>query len=91
MVRQHVFVEGRVQGVGYRQWVKERAERMGIRGWIRNNDDESVEVLAEGEPTALETFKDLLKQGPTGAHVERLQEDHTPGAATGEFDGFGVR
>jgi len=82
-------VTGRVQGVGFRWWVRRVAEGLALQGWVVNGDDErTVELVAEGEPAALDELERLLHQGPQGARVEAV--DARRQAASGEFDGFGI-
>lgn len=69
-----VTVHGRVQGVGFRWFTRERARRLGLAGTVRNRADGAVEVDAGGSPTALAALRTLLLQGPPGAAVERLEE-----------------
>jgi acylphosphatase len=72
--RLHALVWGRVQAVGFRQFVWSRAARLGLTGWVRNGDDgRSVEVEAEGPADALERLLELLRQGPCGARVDDVQ------------------
>lgn len=63
-------VTGRVQGVGFRWWTRRTAERLGLRGTVRNARDGSVEIHAEGSGEALEEFRQRLEAGPPGARVE---------------------
>jgi acylphosphatase len=70
----HVRVTGMVQGVGFRWFVRERARRLGISGWVRNVDDGSVEIMAAGDPGQLELLRRELEQGPRGARVEAVIE-----------------
>lgn len=82
-------VIGRVQGVGFRWWARRRAEALGLVGWVMNADDErSVELVAEGPPEHLDELERLLRVGPDGARVERVEVRREP--ASGEFDGFGI-
>jgi acylphosphatase len=82
-------IVGRVQGVGFRYWALRQANGLGIVGWIMNDDDErSVEVVAEGRPIALDAFERLLRSGPPGARVERL--DGTREAARGGMARFEI-
>ena len=82
-------VTGRVQGVGFRWWVRATAERMGITGWVMNGADErSVELLAEGSRDALDELERLLRQGPPGSLVERVQTSRSP--AAGGYDRFQI-
>lgn len=84
-----VRVTGRVQGVGFRWWVRRRAEQLGLVGWVMNaNDERSVELVAEGPRTALEKLERLLEVGPPGAQVESI--DVQRGPASGEYDRFGI-
>ena len=69
----HGFVGGRVQGVAFRYYTREKAEQLGIAGWVRNLHDGRVEVWIEGEPGALEAMSSWLRQGPRGARVDRLE------------------
>ena len=67
-------VEGRVQGVGFRWFVRETAVGLGLGGWVRNLPDGSVEVSAVGDAAALERLRERLLAGPRHARVERLVE-----------------
>jgi acylphosphatase len=75
----HALVRGRVQGVGFRWFVRERARQLGIRGWVRNRVDGCVEVEAAGDPQSLEELRRWLAQGPSGADVSAI--DDLPGEA----------
>jgi acylphosphatase len=65
-------VEGRVQGVGYREACVQRARALGVTGWVRNRRDGSVEVLAHGAPAAMTSLQAWLHEGPALARVERV-------------------
>ena len=67
-------VTGRVQGVGFRWFVRNEAERLGLRGWVRNTPDGSVELEAEGAPEAVLELKNRLAQGPPAARVDKVLE-----------------
>ena len=70
----HALIRGRVQAVGFRQFVWSRAARLGLTGWVRNGDDgRSVEVEAEGPPEDLDKLLELLHEGPFGARVEHVK------------------
>jgi acylphosphatase len=75
--------------VGFRYFVLGLAARTSLKGWVANEPDGSVKVVAEGQRPALETLIAALRQGPPGARVERVDEAWLP--ATGTFDRFGVR
>jgi acylphosphatase len=76
----HVRGTGLVQGVGFRWFVRERARRLGLAGWVRNLPDGSVEVAAAGEDGQLELLKGELLRGPPGAVVEALAAAPAPRA-----------
>jgi acylphosphatase len=67
-------VRGRVQGVGFRYFVEHSAQTLGIRGWVRNVDDGSVEVYAVGTAAQLSDLAGLLWQGPRWAEVRGVEE-----------------
>lgn len=85
----HAVVRGRVQGVGFRWFVRERARALGLTGWVRNRADGSVEVLAVGEEPALRRLRALLRAGPAGAHVSEVEDEKTEPAAAA-LDPFGI-
>jgi len=89
-VRAHVWVKGRVQGVGFRAHVEYSARQMGgLTGWVRNVGDETVEAVAEGERPQVERFIQMMKDGPRASRVDESKvEWENP---TGEFLQFGVR
>ena len=68
------LVRGRVQGVGFRWFVEREAHILGIAGWVRNNADSSVEVLAMGTRDQLIALKSRLQQGPRASRVDRVEE-----------------
>jgi acylphosphatase len=64
-----LVVHGRVQGVGFRWFVREAARQAGLAGWVRNNPDGSVELVAAGDAEALESLRRAVEAGPPGATV----------------------
>jgi acylphosphatase len=86
--RLHAIVEGRVQGVGFRYYVVENAQSLGVTGWVRNRWDDTVEVTAEGERQALEKLLNVLRRGPRAAFVSDVKTDWEP--AKGEFRRFWI-
>ena len=68
------LVRGRVQGVGFRWFVEREAHMLGVAGWVRNNHDGSVEVLALGTRDQLSGLRSRLHQGPRAARVDDVQE-----------------
>ncbi len=83
------MVSGRVQGVGYRYFVIEEADLLGLTGWVANELDGSVRCVAEGPRRALETLLSILHNGPPMARVDAVREAWSP--AVGGFDGFRVK
>src|ERR1700761_8195768 len=67
-------VRGRVQGVGFRWFVEREAHILGIAGWVRNNSDGSVEVLAQGTDDQLSGLRSRMRQGPRAARVDGVEE-----------------
>jgi acylphosphatase len=82
-------VTGRVQGVGFRWWIRRHADRLGLVGWVMNaHDERSVEVVAEGTTEALAELERLLHAGPSAAVIDDVVAQRGP--ASGEFAGFGI-
>jgi acylphosphatase len=71
-MRRRVIVHGLVQGVFFRDTVRRHAQSRGVSGWVRNNPDETVEAVFEGEPEAVERLVAFVHEGPRGAVVERV-------------------
>ena len=76
-IRNRFIVSGRVQGVGFRAWTVRRAERLELRGTVRNLADGTVEIEVEGTPPAVRRMRELLSRGPDSARV-RLVRDEPP-------------
>lgn len=89
-VRAHVWVKGRVQGVGFRAHVEYSARQMGgVTGWVRNVGYDTVEAIVEGEQKNVDKLIQAIQDGPRGSRVDESKvEWENP---TGEFDRFGVR
>jgi acylphosphatase len=81
-------VRGRVQGVGFRYFVNHSAQALGVRGWVRNDDDGSVQVYAVGTSAQLSDLAGHLWKGPRWAEVRGVEEAD---AALEDHDGFSVR
>jgi acylphosphatase len=71
------LVRGRVQGVGFRWFVEREAHILGLAGWVRNNADGSVEVLAQGTRDQLSGLRSRLRQGPRAARVDGVEESES--------------
>ena len=87
-VRCRAVVSGRVQGVYYRDTCQRVAAGLGVRGWVRNRSDGTVEVVAEGERSAVDALLDWCRQGPPRAQVVGIEVTDEPVAAE---RGFRVR
>ena len=72
--RLRLVVRGRVQGVGFRWFVREAARSAGVAGWVRNNPDGSVELEAGGAAPALARLRAAVEAGPPGARIEQVVE-----------------
>jgi acylphosphatase len=87
-VARRFLVSGRVQGVGFRLFVRDAADRDGIQGLARNLDDGRVEVVAEGDAEAMSRFERAVRRGPSHARVTDVQlETLVPG---GHGTGFTI-
>lgn len=82
-------VRGQVQGVGFRWFVQREATRIGLDGWVSNQPDRSVEVVAEGPDAALDQLVLQLWEGPLGSSVSGVDVRHEP--ARGNIVGFTIR
>lgn len=81
-------VQGRVQGVCFRHYTRKRAQELQLRGWVRNERDGSVKVLAEGPREQLDALLEFLHRGPDGARVDRVRADWQP--HQGDLNSFSV-
>ena len=88
LVGRRYVVTGRVQRVGFRLFVEDAARREGIQGYVRNQHDGSVEVVAEGDADALQRFEMALRRGPAGARVDDVAT--TEQVPAQRFAGFRV-
>lgn len=88
-VRAHLIISGLVQGVFYRASARSVASKLGIKGWVKNRYDGSVEAIAEGTREKVQKFIDWCYQGPPGALVTNIQLEWAN--ATGEFKDFSIR
>ncbi len=84
----HLIIKGKVQGVFYRQSAKKEAVKLGIKGWVKNNEDGTVEAVATGSEEQIQHFIKWCRQGPTLAHVSEVIATDT---SDEPFTGFEVR
>ena len=89
LVRAHVIVSGRVQGVFFRSETQDEAHRKSIDGWVRNLSDGRVEAVFEGEKDRVDALVEFCRMGPPGAKVART--DVVWENYTGEFKTFSIR
>jgi acylphosphatase len=91
MRTRQIRVRGRVQGVGFRYALRDEAERLGVRGWVRNRADGSVEALLHGEPHAVDELIAWTRRGPPGARVEQLIDEAPQPDLEASYDRFEIR
>lgn len=89
MKRIHLFISGKVQGVYLRAFVKDKAQDLGLTGFVRNTEDKNVEVVVEGHELKLKKLVEDCKKGPSSAVVEQVKISIEP--YTGEFKNFRVK
>ena len=89
MTRVHLLIQGHVQGVFFRQTVRLKGLDLGLRGWVRNRKDGSVEMVAEGERPALDDLVNWCQEGPKAARVDSVER--IDGEPVGLPEGFHVR
>lgn len=83
----HIKIHGKVQGVGYRFYATRVARRLGLKGWIQNLRDGSVESIVEGEPQKIDEWITEIKEGPRYAEVVRIDQERRDSAGPlGDFD-----
>ena len=87
--RLHIFVIGRVQGVGFRAFARHTAQKLGLTGWVRNVGYDQVEAIAEGPRPILEEFIKIMQTGPRFSRVDETRLDWWP--ASDEFSAFSIQ
>lgn len=86
MIRAHLVIEGRVQGVGYRANVRRMANKLNLRGWVRNLRNGDVEVTIEGPEVEVQKLIVWCHRGPTSAYVSKVKVEKSE--AKEEFNSF---
>jgi acylphosphatase len=89
LARVHIWVTGRVQGVGFRAFVASSAGFIGVTGWVRNAGYDTVEAVAEGTRQQVEQFVQVVKTGPSVSRIAESRVEEEP--PTGEFADFEIR
>ncbi len=74
MSAKRLIISGRVQGVGFRDWMVAQAQVLGVAGWVRNRRDGSIEALVHGDTAAVEELLRSCRRGPRAAHVLSIEE-----------------
>lgn len=87
--RLEAWVRGRVQGVGFRFFVAREARRLGLDGWVRNEPDGAVHLVAQGPPHDLDALVKVLREGPMGADVRDVVDARGPAGSA--ISGFEIR
>jgi acylphosphatase len=90
-VTRHLLISGRVQGVGYRVSLVAMASQLGLKGWVRNRRDGSVEAVIQGDEKAVEDLCAWALTGPPNARVDEVQSSEADSANLGPYVGFHVR
>jgi len=88
-IRVNAYVYGSVQGVFFRAFTRERAIQLGLTGYVRNLEDGRVEIVVEGNDTAIDKLVEQLRKGPPQAEVSKVELQ--PELFRGEFKSFEVR
>jgi acylphosphatase len=88
MRTRQIRVTGRVQGVGYRDALRDEAQRLGIKGWVRNRADGSVEAVLQGDAVAVQRLIDWARRGPILAEVRSVHDDAPEPAFDQAYAGF---
>lgn len=88
MKRLHLKLYGRVQGVNFRSFIREKAHELGLSGWVKNMPDGTVETVVEGEEEKINEYIQWCEIGPPAARVEETQEKWEE--PTGEFTRFSI-
>lgn len=78
MKKIHVMIFGDVQNVGFRSWTRHKAEHFGVRGWVKNNPDGTVEAVFEAEDYKVDEIIEACKRGPPGSYVEDVKVEEKP-------------
>ncbi|MGM0584091.1 MAG: acylphosphatase [Pseudomonadota bacterium] len=74
-IARRAVIRGRVQGVSFRAWTVDAARRLGLEGWVRNNPDGAVELLAQGEGDRVAALLEACRQGPPAARVTGIKAE----------------
>jgi len=87
--RAHIFIEGKVQGVGFRNYIQRKAQTLDVTGWVKNLDDGRVEAVFEGEEMDVDQMIESCYQGPPAANIHNIEEEWRK--ASGDIYGFDIK
>ncbi|MDR9419434.1 acylphosphatase [Gracilimonas sp.] len=90
-MKKHIFISGRVQGVGFRHFTKTNARELGVNGWVKNLSDGRVEAYLDGEEKAVKELIERCKNGPAASYVKNIEENKVSDKQAEEVNGFEVK
>jgi acylphosphatase len=88
-VRKHIFISGRVQGVGFRAFTRQNAQQLGVNGWVKNLYDGRVETVIEGDKSTVKQLESKLKKGSRFANVDDIEVKNE--SYQGDFSSFTIK
>ncbi len=91
IARKHLKIQGKVQGVGFRQNAFILAQKLGVKGWVKNTFDGAVEITVEGEPTSVDLFVEWCHEGPIHSVVSSVTILESKTLAEAEFSVFSIQ
>jgi acylphosphatase len=86
VIARRAVVRGRVQGVGFRYFAERTARQTGVRGWVRNLPDGSVETFVEGSEEAVRRYLEIIREGPRLGKVSAIEEEESAAAGHTGFE-----
>lgn len=78
-MKKHIFISGRVQGVGFRHFTRKNADKLGITGWVKNLPDGRVEAVFQGSEQKVNELIERCKEGPISAYVKEIEVNKAEG------------
>jgi acylphosphatase len=78
-LKKHIFISGRVQGVGFRHFTRKNAENLGVTGWVKNLSDGRVEAVFQGSEEQIEELIQRCKKGPVASYVQNIEIEKNSG------------
>lgn len=88
-MKKHIFISGRVQGVGFRHFTKTSARSLGVKGWVKNLPDGRVEAVLQGDEKLVNQLIEKCKKGPRSAYVQQIEVDEEQNEES--YSSFDVR